>query len=201
MRRRDQRELTPVQYVPTESLSVSTLMERWKNILLTEAETLVLHALRFLEPGIERIAAIPSLSYYRGAPTRGGFLVRLRGYDQPIPIGSLGDGSWRMLALAIALIQAKDGVLLIDEIDTGLHYTVMRDMWRLVFNTAKDLNIQVFATTHSYDCVKSLATICDSAENSEGHVSIQRIEPEKGRAVHYSDAEIRVAAEQHIEVR
>lgn len=106
-----------------------------------------------------------------------------------------------MLALAIALIQAKDGVLLIDEIDTGLHYTVMRDMWRLVSNTAKDLNIQVFATTHSYDCVKSLAAICNSGENADGYVSIQRIEPEKGRAVHYSEAEIRVAAEQHIEVR
>lgn len=201
VRRRTQRELMPVQYVPTESLSVSLLMERWKNILLTEAESLVLDALRFLEPGIERIAAVPSSSYYRGVTSRGGFLVRLREVDQPIPIGSLGDGTWRMLALAVALSQARGGVLLIDEIDTGLHYTVMKDMWKLVANTAKDLNVQVFATSHSYDCVKSLAAICESDEGAGDHVTIQRVEPDKGRAVKYSEAEIKVAAEHHIEVR
>jgi AAA15 family ATPase/GTPase len=136
-----------------------------------------------------------------GFPIRGGFMVKLNGVDQPIPIGSLGDGAWRMLALAIALSRSKDSLLLIDEIDTGLHYTVMADMWKLVADTAKDLNVQVFATTHSSDCIRSLATICHDDVRVNSQVSIQRLEPEHDRAVPYTEAEIKVAAERNIEMR
>jgi AAA15 family ATPase/GTPase len=57
-----------------------------------------------------------------------------------------------MLGLALAIVNAKNGVLLVDEIDTGLHYTVMSDMWKMIWKTAKRLNVQVFATTNSNDC-------------------------------------------------
>ena len=132
---------------------------------------------------------------------RGGFLVKLSDNSQPVPIGSLGDGTWRILALAIALIRAKNGVLLIDEIDTGLHYTVMAAMWTLVADTAIPLNVQVFATTHSYDCVKSLAVICRSDHTTNSQVSIQRIEPNKLKAVRFTESQILIASERHIEVR
>ena len=53
---------------------------------------------------------------------------------------------WRMLGLALALANAKGGVLLVDEIDTGLHYSIMGDMWRMVGKLAATLDVQVFAT-------------------------------------------------------
>ena len=201
-RRRDESSRQPALYISTKSLSVSALMTFWNRVVLTTAEDLVLRALRFLEPRIERIAAVSTSSYYyRGDAARGGFVVKLSGVDNPIPIGSLGDGTWRMLALAIALTRVSHGILLIDEIDTGLHYTVMADMWRLVDETARRLNVQVFATTHSYDCVKSLAAICDPDALANNHVTIQRINSSKSKAVAYTEAEIKVAAERHIEVR
>ena len=73
----------------------------------------------------------PGLPY--SPPTRGGFFVRLKGNEKRIPIGSFGDGIWRMLALSTALVKAKDSLLLVDEIDTGLHHTVMGDMWKLIY--------------------------------------------------------------------
>ncbi|ETX02887.1 MAG: hypothetical protein ETSY2_34620 [Candidatus Entotheonella gemina] len=57
-----------------------------------------------------------------------------------------------MLGLILVLVRSQDGVVLIDEIDTGLHFTVLSNMWKLVYETAKRLNVQVFATTHSNDC-------------------------------------------------
>jgi predicted ATPase len=161
---------------------------------------LVLRALRFLEPDIERIAAVGSGAPY-ATPTRGGFIIKRRGYDQPIPIGSMGDGMWRMLSLAIALIRCKAGILLIDEVDTGLHYTVMADMWRLIAQTSRELGVQVFATTHSFDCVHSLATICRPDVDDGSEVTIQRIEPARSSAVPYTESEISMAAARHIEVR
>ena len=119
----------------------------------------------------------------------------------PIPLGSLGDGVWRMLTLAIMLTRCADGMLFIDEIDTGLHYTAMNDMWRMIYATAKQFNIQVFASTHSYDCVQSLATICQSTEGAGQDVALHRIEANKPASIPFSAAEIQTAAERHIEIR
>ena len=134
---------------------------------------LVLRALRFLDPDIERIAATVSSRTYGYA--RGGFIIRRGGSKNPIPIGSMGDGMWRMLTMAIVISHCRDGVLLVDEIDTGLHYTVMAEMWKLIFGVSKDLNVQIFATTHSFDCMHSLAAVCQSSTREEGAVTIQRI--------------------------
>jgi AAA15 family ATPase/GTPase len=113
----------------------------------------------------------------------------------------MGDGIWRMLGIAIGLVTAKDGILLVDEIDTGLHYAVMSDMWRLVERTAERLNVQVFATTHSRDCYESLASIAHESVTENSKVTIQRIEREKGTTVAFTERDIVIAAERGLEVR
>ncbi len=106
-----------------------------------------------------------------------------------------------MLSMAIAITQCKDGVLLVDEIDTGLHHTVMADMWKLIYGAARELNVQVFATTHSQDCVQSLSKVCVKDGRHEHKITLKRIEVGKRRAVPYSEEEIIVAAKENIEVR
>ena len=89
---------------------------------------------------------------------------------------------------------------MVDEIDTGLHYSIMAEMWRLIFNAAKEFDVQLFATTHSYDCLYSLAHICAEADY-RNPVTVQRIETGRSKAVPYTESEIRVAADREIEVR
>jgi hypothetical protein len=191
-------EAAPVQFITTESLDSEELVALWDKVALTPNEEIALGALRFVDPTIERIAAQAGrLSY---TPARGGFIVKTRAGDMPVPIGSLGDGLWRMLAMAIAITQSAGGLLLVDEIDTGLHYTVLSDMWRLIFQAAKDLDVQVFATTHSYDCIQSLALIAMDAD-PHNPVTVQRIEPGRSRAIAYGSDEIEQAAKRNIEVR
>jgi hypothetical protein len=192
-------EGVPSQFITTESFTGGELIGMWDRLALTPSESLVLQALQFLDPGIERIASQAG-GPYPWNQARGGFIVKRKGWEQPVPIGSMGDGMWRMLAMAIAITQSRGGFLLVDEIDTGLHYTVMSQMWKLIFNAARELDVQVFATTHSYDCVYSLAQICNAKEGGD-HVTVQRIDPGKGRSVPYDEAEITVAASREIEVR
>jgi hypothetical protein len=199
--RRSLRESTRTQFITTESLDGDELIELWNRIALTPDENLVLKALRFLDKDIERIAAIPIVQPYYPLSSPGGFIVKRTGLDYPIPIGSMGDGMRRLLALTIALTQCKGGVLLIDEIDTGLHYSVMAEMWRHVFTTARELDVQVFATTHSFDCVNSLASICNDDNHVTGEITLQRIEAGRTRAVAYNENEIKTAADRVIEVR
>lgn len=105
---------------------------------------------------------------------------------------------WRMLGLALSLANAERGVLLVDEIDTGLHFSVMEDMWRMINSQAGSLSVQVFATTHSRDCYESLAAI---ATSEPGDVTIQRIDRSQAEAVRFSSEAILAAAERGIEVR
>lgn len=190
------------QFISTASLEAEHVVSLFESIVLTPHEELVVDALRIIEPSIERIATGNADNLRMlGSEGRGGMLVRCQGVKHRIPIGSMGDGIWRMLGLALALVRCENGILLVDEIDTGLHYSVMADMWRLVNATAKRLNVQVFATTHSRDCFESLAAICreDVSEGSE--TTIQRIERDKHVAVSYTEQEIIAAAERGMEVR
>jgi hypothetical protein len=186
------------QFITAESIDVDELVSLWDRVTLTKDEPLILKALQFLDRDIERIGAQVSQTFYG---SRGAFILRRKGHENPIPIGSMGDGMWRLLAMAIAITQCKGGVLLVDEIDTGLHHTVMSDMWTLIFNAAKEFDVQIFATTHSYDCVFSLAKICSEEDSAKNEVTIQRIEHGKQKSIAYSENEIRIVADRKLEVR
>jgi hypothetical protein len=134
---------------------------------------------------------------YATGLARGGFIVKRKGLDFPIPIGSMGDGMWHMLAIATSITRCRGTVLLVDEIDTGLHYSVMTQMWQMILQAAKEFDVQVFATTHSFDCVESLANASAGLED----VTVQRIEAGKRKSIPYDDEMLKVAAEHHIEVR
>jgi hypothetical protein len=201
LRRSKRQSKQPVQFISTESSSAEEVMAAWNMVSLKPEERLVLQALQALDSNIQGIALqARTPQQYWGTGNRGGFMVKLKSVEQPVPIGSMGDGIWRMLALSIAIAQSKGGTLLVDEIDTGLHYTVMSKMWNLIYSAAKEFNVQVFATTHSYDCVYSLAQICPDAD-SANRITVQRIEANKRQSVPYDQEEITVAAAREIEVR
>jgi hypothetical protein len=187
-----------VHFISTESFTGTELIRHWDRIQLTSDETLVVQALRFVDKSIEHVRSFGIGSVHG---PRGGFIVKRHGDLLPVPLGSLGDGAWRMLTLAIVLTQSAGGMLFIDEVDTGLHHTVMADMWRLIYAAAKQFDVQVFASTHSYDCVHSLSTICPAGDSAGEEVTIQRIEANKSMATPFSEAEIQVAAERNIEIR
>ena len=189
-----------VQFIGTNGISAMEVVRLFDDLVLTENEEHVTAALRMVEPRVERIASVIGERWplFREAPS--GVFLKLKGVADRIPIGSAGDGMWRMLGLALALANAEGGVLLVDEIDTGLHYSVMDDMWRMVSERAVALSVQVFATTHSRDCYESLAEIVDP-DPSSSQVTIQRIEPSRERAVRFSNDEIVAAAARGIEVR
>jgi len=193
------------QFVTSSSLTTEKMIKLFDQVVLNPEEDLVIKALQIIEPNIKRIANLSS-DQYRKYPryndnSRSGFVVLFEDNNQRIPIGSLGDGIWRILGLTLALVNARNGILLVDEIDTGLHFTTMSDMWKLVWETAKELNVQVFATTHNSDCWTSLATIANAENPSEEGITIHRIEKGKNHSIVFTEPEIVIAAEEDIEVR
>jgi AAA domain, putative AbiEii toxin, Type IV TA system len=188
------------QFVTSSSLTTEKMIELFDQVVLTPEEYLVTEALQTIESSIDRIASVGS-EKYRYTGSRSGFVVRLANGDQRIPIGSMGDGIWRILGLTLAIINARNGVLLVDEIDTGLHFSAMSNMWKLIWETAKRLNVQVFATTHNSDCWTSLAAIASNESPNEEGITIHRIEKGKSNSIVFTERQVVIAAEQGIEVR
>ena len=72
-----------------------------------------------------------------------------------IPVGLLGDGMQRIISLALAFESATGGLMLIDEIENGIHYSKLPDLWQVISSFSQKYSTQVFATTHSEECVRA----------------------------------------------
>lgn len=131
-------------------------------------------------------------------------IVKLSGQEKTVPLNSLGDGASRLFGVAAALASARDGLLLIDEAENGIHHTVQNDFWRIIFKMAIDNNIQVFATTHSLDCVKGFAQAALESKDEEGVlVRLDRDRDVDGlvHAAIYAEDKLESAAKNGIEMR
>lgn len=144
-------------FIPFSTNDYFPLERLWESIVLTPKEDQVMNILK------ESI--LPTLVRLDVKPDR--TLVRLEGEDKPLPLKSLGDGAQRMLLIAVALVSAKDNLLLLDEIEAGLHYSVLEKLWAVIFRYAEQLNVQVFATTHSSDAIKSFTYLMEQPGNRE----------------------------------
>ena len=175
------------------------LAEHWDEVALTPSEELALDALQLAcRMKIEGIAPIE-----RPRRSSGRRMMVKPSQGDRVPLRSLGDGAIRTLGAALGLVNAREGFLLIDEAENGIHYRLQRDYWAMVLRAAREHNVQVLATTHSWDCIVGFAEAACADENSEG-VAL-RLEPdaENGslRSIEYSEADLNVAASQGIEVR
>jgi ABC-type branched-subunit amino acid transport system ATPase component len=187
------------QFVPTELLSAKRLAEFWSEIALTPAENDVIEALKIVE---SKLVALNFLgNEFTSATGFGNVFVRLEGMDDRVSMASLGDGLKRMLAMSLKLVSAKGGTLLIDEIDTGLHHSTMIDMWRLIVETARRLDVQVFATTHSQDCLDAILYLQEERPELVEDISLHRLERGYPKTTRLSGRAIAAASERQIEVR
>lgn len=169
-------------------------------VALTEAQDRAVDALRLIfGDQVDDIAIIGRghAPYYAGPRP----IVRLRDYDGPVPLRSLGDGALRLFGLALALANSRGGFLLIDEAENGIHHSLQRDFWRMVLQTAQGTDVQVIATTHSWDCVTGFAkAVCDLPDVDGLLVRLDRSRGQL-RAVEYTEEELQTAAEYGTEVR
>ncbi len=193
----------PLQIVSLSALTPDVAASFFSKVVLTPEEDLVIDALKIVEPSIERIASAVTETVPVGTALLhpANIVVKLKGAKNRIPIGSMGEGVWRVLGLVLNIVNCRDGILLVDDIDTGLHHTVMQDMWRFLDSAAKRYNVQVLATTHSRDCYESLAVISGNSDSENSDITIQRIERGREEAVAYSERAIVAAAKHDFEVR
>jgi hypothetical protein len=134
-------------FLHTHARSPQEDAARFSKLEETGREEEATRHVRILEPRLKRLAVLISA----GVPMIHGDL----GLGRMVPIPHMGEGVVRLLSLLLAISSAAGGMVLLDEIENGLHHSVLRRVWQAIGAAARDANVQVFATTHSYECIQA----------------------------------------------
>ncbi|MBN2064993.1 MAG: AAA family ATPase [Sedimentisphaerales bacterium] len=133
---------------------------------------------------------------------KGKLLVENRNITELVPIGLMGDGVAKALSIAIAILSDPGvNIILIDEIENGLHHKSQEIVWKAIIQWAKEYNIQFFITTHSYEMIERLTGLLGDDES--GLLRAYRLERESDnfRVVDFSTAELSRIIEDRWEIR
>jgi len=131
-----------------------------------------------------------------------GLLCADIGLSELIPANLLGGGIAKFLSIALAMIVYQNGIVLIDELENGLGHSAQQKIWKAVLNWAQELNVQVFATTHSIECVKAFNNSANTTLfGSEAKLFRIERKGEKFRAVEYTKELLAESLESNWEVR
>lgn len=185
-------------YLGTGGLPPSYLGRAWEQVVRQREDEHVARLLRIVVPDLTRVQATPS-EQTRGSG--GNLLVRVSSMREDIPLGTFGDGLTHLLHLGCALFQARGSVLLVDEIDTGLHHTVMKRMWLALIETARRIDAQIIATTHSDDCINSLAWAVSERPDLAPDVCLHRISADATESQRFDSQNLTVAVGGGIDLR
>lgn len=153
----------------------------------------ILDVLRIIEPNIRALSAVRI-----GDDT---ILHADVGLGKKMPITFMGDGLSRLLSFSLAIATNPNGIVFIDEIENGLHYSVMEKIWEAIYLASDKFNCQVFATTHSYECLNSAYKAASGIKNPP--LRYVRIDRKKGeaKAKVYDFDKLETALNSEIEVR
>ena len=169
----------------------------WDNIALTDHESHIVEALRIIDPSISAVTMVGERSMRQSRTA----LVRSEQFSRRVPLRSFGDGMNRLFGIVLSLVNVNDSILLIDEFENGLHFSVQLHVWRMIFSLVEQLNAQVIATTHSSDCIAGFAQAAAEYKTVEGRlVRIDRMGDEI-RVIQYGEEDLQIATRQRIEVR
>lgn len=138
---------------PATHYSTRALVEHLSRVVDEGKKQLAIRLLQVFDPNVEDLDVVLSL---------GREAVRLTHSTRGVvDLASFGDGMRRSAALALALTRASQGVLLVDEIEAGIHHTVLRQVLSKLLEAAATSGVQILATTHSLEAVDAVIGCVD----------------------------------------
>jgi len=84
-----------------------------------------------------------------------------------LDLSELGDGIKIYLIIILDLLTCSNGYIFIDEIENGIHYSKLDVIWELILTISKEQNVQLFATTHSKECIDSYARVAKKLDDKK----------------------------------
>jgi len=178
------------------TVSLEDIAELFAKVQFENLDKEFTEVLRVLEPRLKDVRQI----FWGGNPYLFG---NLSGLNNPLPLQLMGEGTNRLASILLYIMNAKDGVVLIDEIENGFHYSVLPHIWEIIQKAAVRFNVQVFASTHSYECVTAALSIFERKKYDDFRLfRLERNQYQENISIEsYSVEELGAATDLHLEVR
>ncbi len=140
----------------TGSSNESNALTRYSELVKRKKSSVVLKALQKIDANIESIQALPDGIYFS-----------YRDIDELIPSNIAGDGVRKFLNIVTTIAEKKDSIVLIDEIENGLHYSAHKSLWESIITISDEFNVQLFITSHNIETLRCLKELLDSQTYSQ----------------------------------
>ncbi|EAZ92433.1 AAA family ATPase [Crocosphaera chwakensis] len=139
------------QYISASfRLNQKEIIQEYSHAELENRGHYLLNILQKIDPKIEEIKIFS---------IRDPVLYLRRENENFLPISTFGDAINRVTEIMVKILNNKSSIILIDEIENGIHYTNHRDFWRALFELSKELDVQIFATTHSLEMIQAFRDV------------------------------------------
>jgi len=143
-----------INFIDSIGFSYKTIKENYISIQKIDKEGYLNEILKSFDSNIESFKIIDDKAQCK---VNGEYLETIE----------LGDGVNHLVSIVSSLYNSKDGYLFIDEIENGFHYTFLDRLWEIILTISKEQNVQVFATTHSKECIESYAKVSKELEEKK----------------------------------
>ena len=163
--------------------------------LLADGERRIEEIMREIEPRVRR------LRYAKLPGTTSPLIFVDLGLSRAVPATQMGQAFNRILHIYTHVLANRANVLLVDEIENGIFSESMPKIWKGLFSLCEREGVQIFATTHSRECV--MAAHEAEKERGKEELSVQRLQAVNGQveAVSLASTHLEVASEMGLEVR
>lgn len=150
-------------------------VHHFRRAVVGDYKSQVIEALQQIDSGILDMEFLPSS---RPGSLQQGALYLQHARSGRTPLSAFGDGVRRVLLMALALVSASGGDLLIDEIETAIHISVLGGVFKWLVDSCRKQDVQLFATTHSLEALDAILTA--SKDDLGAIVGYRFASPEEG---------------------
>ncbi|MDI9319907.1 MAG: AAA family ATPase [Phycisphaerales bacterium] len=159
-------------------IQVSLFENNFKELNYEEKKRFISSLLLFI-PDIEDTA----IKNYFG---RDILSIKSKSFENYQPITFWGEGFNKFVRCLLEIIKCKNSFLLIDEIDTGIHWTKMKEFWIKIIESSQFNNVQLICSTHSQDCIKAFVQAGEEMSNMKSKLRLIELEEfdRKGQIKH-----------------
>lgn len=180
-------------FFPTTHRFPAAIAMRFSNLDREGRIGEVLANIKILEPRLKRLA----LLFQDGMPIVAGDI----GLKELVPLPVMGEGLVRMLSILLAIADSPGGYVLVDEIENGFHHTVLTEVWKAIALAARKSDTQLFATTHSWECIEAAHTAFTASKKYDFLLHRFDSVDTEVKAVTYDRKKLSTAMKTDLEVR
>lgn len=180
----------------TSYSNTAALNEEMSSLIKKNKKQEIIRLANIFDSTINNIEVLPDSLY-----------VGFEGVSELIPIGLCGEGLKKYLYILVSAANASNNILLIDEIENGIHFSLYSHLWKSIINLAERNDLQIMVTTHNIETIAGLSNLlendpeCMSARNDVSVYTVSRTKLKGLQSYSYLTDGLKNILDNQIEIR